>query len=134
MKFSAKNFIVSTAFILIAVVVLLLAVSFALDLRTFLLRGYLRPAHFPRHLLEHRPQAATSTSGIEPWMTFDYISKVYGIKPDYFKNLLSITDPRYPMLTVRRFAADAGIPLADALDEVWALAGRSASAPSSTIR
>ena len=54
-----------------------------------------------------RGAAATeSTATIQPWMTFSYLDHVFGLPPDYLKTAFSISDPRYPQLTIGEFSED----------------------------
>ncbi|HXK37515.1 MAG TPA: hypothetical protein VJ579_00390 [Candidatus Paceibacterota bacterium] len=41
---------------------------------------------------------------IEPWMTFDYIATVFRIPSSYIKTTLNIADPRFPRITLHRYA------------------------------
>ncbi len=56
----------------------------------------------------------TDVTLIQPWMTYDYIGHSYGLPIDYLKTALSITDARYPRLTVSE-SAEAQNLSADAL-------------------
>jgi hypothetical protein len=48
--------------------------------------------------------SADDSTVIRPWMTFEYINKLFNIPPDYFKNALSISDPSYPQLSLYGYA------------------------------
>ena len=52
----------------------------------------------------HGPLPASDITVIRPWMTFDYINKLFNIPPDYLKNTLSIGDPSYPQLSLYGYA------------------------------
>lgn len=41
---------------------------------------------------------------IEPWMTFDYINKVFALPNNYLRSSLNIGDEKYPDLEIRRYA------------------------------
>ena len=62
-----------------------------------------------------------TVDNIEPWMTFEYLSHVFVLPSDVLKNKLAITDPRYPRLSIQRYAADANLSEADALSKVKAV-------------
>jgi hypothetical protein len=55
-------------------------------------------------LKNHGPVTANDANVIRPWMTFDYINKLFNIPPDYLKNTLSISDPSYPQLSLYGYA------------------------------
>ena len=40
---------------------------------------------------------------IQPWMTFDYINRVFHLPPEYLKGHLNITDRHYPRLQIRHY-------------------------------
>ena len=52
----------------------------------------------------HGPLTASDVTVIRPWMTFDYINKLFNIPPEYLKNALSISDPSYPKLSLYGYA------------------------------
>jgi hypothetical protein len=68
----------------------------------------------------HTPGTLTAQNAdlIEDWMTFDYINHLFKIPADYFKTTLSITNARYPRLTIAHFASETHIQASDALISV----------------
>ena len=60
--------------------------------------------------IHHRNQGILSNqiNGINTWMTFDYINVVFKLPPDYLKDRLAITDPRYPNIRIDRCAKGKG--------------------------
>ena len=52
---------------------------------------------------------AADASSTAPWMTFDYINRVFALPPQYLQTTLSITDSRYPRLTIEEYAEDAKV-------------------------
>lgn len=68
----------------------------------------LQPTHYAHNLLRLRqfPSTSTTPETITSWMPFSYINKVFDLPPEYLKNALEITDPRYPVLTIRKYAQD----------------------------
>ncbi len=52
------------------------------------------------------PATVADVPFIEPWMTFDYLNKIFSLPPPFLQTDLGITDPRYPRLTIARFAKD----------------------------
>ena len=67
--------------------------------------GSLAPQNRLRRLSLQRP-ITIDPNAIAVWMTFDYLNTVFKLPPSYLKTALNITDPRYPRLTIRRFAGD----------------------------
>ncbi|MGE5297630.1 MAG: hypothetical protein ACM3KM_00515 [Acidobacteriaceae bacterium] len=51
-----------------------------------------------------KDRTAAIPQNIEPWMTFDYVNRVFGLPPDYVKEKLTIDDPRYPMVEIKSYA------------------------------
>lgn len=49
-------------------------------------------------------ELASNPSLIESWMTFDYLNHIFALPPEYLKNTLSISDTRYPKLTLHSYA------------------------------
>ena len=51
-----------------------------------------------------------SADEIQPWMTFDYLNKQFGLPSEYLKTALQVTDPKYPNVPIgkmfRRQGAD----------------------------
>lgn len=54
----------------------------------------------------HGPATANEVSFIRSWMTFDYINTLFNIPSDYLKTHFSITDTRYPKLSISEYAGD----------------------------
>lgn len=48
------------------------------------------------------------TGYIAPWMTFDYINEAWRIPTPYLKTTLTITDVRYPKLSIARYSRETG--------------------------
>ena len=51
-----------------------------------------------------KPITVDDVGSIQTWMTFDYINHLFNLPPDYLKNSLSITNSRYPRLTIAKYA------------------------------
>lgn len=45
---------------------------------------------------------------IQKWMTFDFINRSFSLPDDYLKNQLSITDIKYPKITLGRVSVSKG--------------------------
>jgi heme/copper-type cytochrome/quinol oxidase subunit 2 len=41
---------------------------------------------------------------ISPWMTFDYINKIFDLPPSYLEQTLNINDSKYPLITVQKYS------------------------------
>jgi hypothetical protein len=46
---------------------------------------------------------------IASWMSFDYINKLYDLPSDYLKNKLSISDVKYPNISIRAYVRSGHI-------------------------
>lgn len=55
----------------------------------------------------HGPLNASSTALIRPWMTFDYVNKIFNLPQDYLKTNLPVHDAHYPALTISGYAREA---------------------------
>ncbi len=55
----------------------------------------------------HGPLTASDTAIIRPWMTFDYVNKIFGLPQDYLKTNVPVNDPHYPALTLGGYAHEA---------------------------
>jgi hypothetical protein len=112
-------------FIQYAIIVLVAALVF---LAFFLVRDYraLRRAHvissrvFLLNMVvkNHGHLTAGDVTVIRPWMTFDYIDRLFGLPADYLKAQLSIADSRYPKLSLSGFAKSERVTSAVIVNEV----------------
>jgi hypothetical protein len=66
----------------------------------------------------HGPLTASDVAVMRPWMTFDYINKLFNIPPDYLKNTLSIRDPSYPQLSLYGYANHQHLNITMVMSEV----------------
>ena len=57
----------------------------------------------------HRYKAVTTAdiAYISPWMTFDYINKIFDLPPRYLEEILQINNSKYPLLTVQKYSKNA---------------------------
>lgn len=46
----------------------------------------------------------SDTNTIRPWMTFDYVNRLFHLPPMYLKETLQIRDLNYPNISIRRYA------------------------------
>lgn len=55
----------------------------------------------------HGPLTANDVNIIRPWMTFDYVNKIFNLPVDYLKTNVPVTDARYPALSLGSYAREA---------------------------
>ncbi len=93
--------------------IFLCAVLFVLCV--FLFREYenlkkmeiIRPHEFLLNALEKRGAPATlSVNDIESWMTFSYLNRVFNLPTPYLEISLSIVDPHYPYISIKKYAQE----------------------------
>jgi len=67
---------------------------------------------FSYYVSTHRrhPVSVADVSRIESWMTFDYITKAFGLPGEYLRDGLGISDPRYPFITITYYTHKHGLP------------------------
>ncbi len=66
----------------------------------------------------HTPLTAADTNVIQPWMTFDYVNRVFNLPRTYLQTALSVGSASYPQLPLYRFAESQKISPATFTDEV----------------
>lgn len=66
----------------------------------------------------HPHLTVNDVSAIHTWMTFDYLDKLFNLPPEYLKARLSVSDTRYPKLTIGEFAEDTKQSASGTLMEV----------------
>lgn len=57
----------------------------------------------------HKAVAITDVIYISPWMTFDYINKVFDLPSNYLEQNLQIHDSKYPFVTIQRYSKNSNI-------------------------
>ncbi|MFZ5750323.1 MAG: hypothetical protein ACOY5U_04580 [Pseudomonadota bacterium] len=65
---------------------------------------------------------------LEGWMTPRYVARSWGLAPDALREGLGLA-PQGGPVTLEQIAASRGVPLAQVLDEVWALIEAARRAP-----
>ncbi len=60
----------------------------------------------------------SDVSIISPWMTFDYVDKLFNLPPAYLKSQLSVADPAYPNLTLGKFSKGIGQDVSSTVEEI----------------
>jgi hypothetical protein len=66
----------------------------------------------------HGHQTASEVTVIRSWMTFDYINQLFGVPAYYLKGQMSITDSRYPKLSLSSYAKESGVASAKVVSVV----------------
>lgn len=111
MKIEATERILKYILIALAVVFVVLVVFFALNYRTLRHEQLVNMQEFwiSSIVRNHGPLTASDTVIIRPWMTFDYVNRIFNLPADYLKASFAITDPHYPQLSLGSFAHAAAI-------------------------
>lgn len=60
----------------------------------------------------HHAPTASDAANIQSWMTFDYLNKVFALPRDLLRTKFGIVDPRYPRLSLARYAEESGVSAA----------------------
>ncbi len=60
-------------------------------------RSYLSSHH-------HKLVGVADVAYISPWMTFDYITKIFKLPSTYLQQNLQINDSKYPLITLAQYA------------------------------
>lgn len=77
------------------------------------------PLASPRHVRAWRQTMPPPTvDQVAGWMTFEYLDHVFSLPEETLKGALGVTDPRYPRLSIRRWADASGQDEALALERV----------------
>jgi hypothetical protein len=66
----------------------------------------------------HTPLPPTEATVIQPWMTFDYINRLFALPRDYLQIALKIKNPHYPQIPLYHYAATQHINSLLFTDEV----------------
>jgi hypothetical protein len=116
-SFSAR---IRYAVIVLAAVLIVLA--------AFLVRSYVRvrrieilherESWFSAVLHQHGPVTVGDVGFVSSWMTFDYVNALFHVPPPYLKERLSISDPRYPRLTIGSYISHNHLDAAMVLGEL----------------
>ncbi len=64
------------------------------------------------------PLPPAEATVIQPWMTFDYINRLFALPRDYLQTALKIKNPHYPQIPLYRYAATQHINSLLFTDEV----------------
>jgi hypothetical protein len=92
-----------TATVILAVLFLMTLVWFIRNTKQLYRSGELETTYAERHNPNYSNQPP-SVDSIRTWMTFDYINFIFKLPPDYLKNTLTISDPRYPNVRLDHYS------------------------------
>jgi hypothetical protein len=127
--------IVVNLILLFALTVVLLGRSIVQDR----MNGQLIEQHRAREIMnyvvprpDHRPAPTSTAVYVQPWMTFDYVNKVFGLPASHLKDALNVRDPRYPNVSISHYAKSIGANPADVANEVNTAVRSALTAPTST--
>ena len=76
--------------------------------------GYPRPVSRQNY----QPLTPDNVANIQSWMTFDYVETIFAVPADYVAADLGLSDPRYPRITISRYARSHGIDAQALVDEL----------------
>jgi hypothetical protein len=79
-----------------------------------------REVHVSNILKSRGPLTSSDVGVVSPWMTFDYVNKLFAIPPTYFETALGITNTRYPQISLSGYARSKGISSAFVVGKVEA--------------
>ena len=77
-----------------------------------------RPIHMFWATHSYRTLNVNDVNTIRPWMTFDYINKVFKLPADYLKNTLNISSSHYPNISFGSYAKEEKVNAADFITKV----------------
>lgn len=81
----------------------------------------IRKIEFSNFLKSHSgPLTIDDVSIVAPWMTFDYVNKLFDLPSGYFKTSLGISNPRYPQISISGYAKSEQMNTTTFLSEVQA--------------
>ena len=119
-NFNKNHLVLKIALCVAIIIVVVLSVFLVQQYRHIQRLGYIsahRQSLF-RSLHGSGPLTAADASSTESWMTFDYIDRTFVLPQSYLQTTLSITDSRYPRMTIAEYATDEGTTSAAALVDV----------------
>ena len=69
-------------------------------------------------LREHGPLTINDIGIVAPWMTFDYINKLFALPPTYLETTLGVSNSRYPQMSLSSDARSTGVSSAFLIGKV----------------
>ncbi len=100
-----KNNLLKFSSIVIGIVCIVLCIILIIQYQQIQQLDYIAQRHSLFNSL-HGAHSLTTTeaSSTQTWMTFEYINRVFNLPQSYLQTTLSITDNRYPRLTINSYA------------------------------
>lgn len=97
---------VGYAMLVLAAVLVVLVVFLVLNYRSLRRSAVIsaRESWLSAFVHNHGPLSVADVGYVRPWMTFDYLNKLFNLPPGYLKTQLMVQDPQYPQLTVSGYA------------------------------
>lgn len=117
-----RNALIIVLFVLLVVV----AGYLTMDIYLYQQGNHLTPRRHAREVLsfirspDRLLSSASSTQGVQDWMTFDYVNKNFHLPSAYLRTALQIQDVRYPNMSIRRYARDSNQSFSSAVASVQA--------------
>ena len=111
-KFMKHGGVRAATIALVALFVVLVALCFLLfnEYRSLRQLQIADSRQFWASALQRRaPLTISDVESIQSWMTFDYLDKVFNMPPEYLKTALNLSDPRYPRISLSRYARYHGM-------------------------
>ena len=102
----------------LAAAILILGVEFVIAYKHAAPAQIITPNRISELVRQHETLGQNEVSSIAAWMTFDYIEHVFVLPSGYLKAALGIPDPRYPQLSLSRYAKDASLSPTDVVAKV----------------
>jgi hypothetical protein len=65
-----------------------------------------------------RKPTPPSIALVAPWMTFEYLEKIFQLPPGDLAQALPISDPRYPRLSIRSYARTHNLSVTSTLQTI----------------
>ncbi len=84
----------------------------------FIVRDWKSLQHRSFGTFRRRPPVRMTVESIQPWMTFEYLNRVFHLQPNYLQTELHITDTRYPRLSIHAYAKELSPNAESALIQV----------------
>lgn len=89
------------------VVILLLCFVLVGTVRQLKNHGYLSWRYYVGNH-SHRLVTTADILYIAPWMTFDYVNKIFNLPQSYLEQNLQIHDSKYPRITIQKYSKSSG--------------------------
>jgi hypothetical protein len=61
---------------------------------------------------------STEVGVIHPWMTFDYINRIFNLPQNYLKDQLHVSNPHYPNITLGSYASAENLNTSETVHDV----------------